>query len=294
MRPTSYRGLGKSHKNILEWLKIAFPPPKNRTMRRENTSTPFWGEWESWGQSQGGDRDPPAPAPRRSPPLLSQARTLCQKHDAVLYQTPFLARTESDQPWVLSQNDFFGRKFHIWEGKDEAFKKVSLPAKKGSYRNKGEENISWVTEFCPALPEGTNSYIVFHKLTQLLQQAETLGSTSKTDHEPLRQPAVPLRVLSSPAATFAEVQRAIEHCQNVFLIQKSRSFFFSSFFSFFLKSTCCCRGPSTAPCHQFKKQREDLGEWANSPAWLGRAFGSRTQRLAPKGDLDPLLQKDGL
>lgn len=198
MRPTSYRGLRKSHKNILEWLKIAFPPPKNRTMYRENTSTPFQGDGEVWGQPQGGGRDPPAPAPRHSPLLLSQARIVCQKHDAVLYQNPFLACTESDQPWVLSQNAFFGRKFHIWEGKDEAFKKVSLPAEKGSYRNKGEENISWVTEFCPVLPEGINSYIVFHKLTQLFQQAETLGSTSKTEHEPLRQPAVSLYASRPP------------------------------------------------------------------------------------------------
>lgn len=130
MRPTSYSGLKKSHKNIWEWLKIAFPPSKNRTMYRENTSTPFQGDWEAWGQPQGGGRDPPAPPPRRSPLLLSQARILCQKHDALLYQNPFLDCTEPDQPWVLSQNDFFGRKFHIWEGKDEAFKKVSLPAKK--------------------------------------------------------------------------------------------------------------------------------------------------------------------
>lgn len=56
--------------------------------------------------------------------------------------------------------------------------------KKGGYRNKGEENISWVTEFCPALPEETNSYIIFHRLTQLLQQAEMLGSTSKMEREP--------------------------------------------------------------------------------------------------------------
>lgn len=108
MRPTSYRGLRKSHKNILQWLKIAFPPPKNRTMHRENTSTPFWGNRGVWGQPQGGGRDPPAPAPPRSPLLLSQARILCQEHDAVLYQNPFLACTESDQPWVRSQNDFFG------------------------------------------------------------------------------------------------------------------------------------------------------------------------------------------
>lgn len=52
-------------------------------------------------------RDPPAPALSNSPLLLSQARTLCQKHDAVLYQNPFLAYAESDQPWGLSQNDFF-------------------------------------------------------------------------------------------------------------------------------------------------------------------------------------------
>lgn len=44
MRPTSYRGLRKIHKDILEWLKIAFPPPKNRTMYRENTQTPFQGD----------------------------------------------------------------------------------------------------------------------------------------------------------------------------------------------------------------------------------------------------------
>lgn len=81
--------------------------------------------------------------------------------------------------------------------------------KKGSYRNKGEENISWVTEFCSALPEGTNSYIVFHKLTQLLQQAERLRSTSKTEHEPRQRSAVPLRLPSPTAATFAKVQRAI-------------------------------------------------------------------------------------
>lgn len=152
----------------------------------------------------GGSRDPPA---RRSPPLFSQARILCQKHDAVLYRNPLLACAESDQPWVLSQNDFFGRKFHIWEGKDEAFKKVSLPTtkkKKGGYRNKGEENISWVTEFCPALPEETNSYIIFHRLTQLLQQAATLGSTSKTEREPLRGPAVPLLPPATAAATFAK------------------------------------------------------------------------------------------
>ena len=214
MRPTSYRGLRKSHKNIWGGLKIAFPPPKNRTLHRENTSTPFGGNWEVWGQPQGGGRDPPAPAPRLSPPLLSQAGVLCQKHDAVLYQNPFLACTESDQPRVLSQDDFLGRKFHIWEGKDEAFKKVSLPIKKGSYRNRGEENISWVTEFCPVLPEGTNSYIIFHKLTQLLQQAETSGSTSKTEREPLRRPAVPLQLPSPSAATFAKVQGAMKHCQN--------------------------------------------------------------------------------
>lgn len=101
---------------------------------------------------------------------------------------------------------FLGRKFHIWEGKDEAFKKVSLPAEEGSYRNKGEENISWVTEFCPALPEGTNSYIVFHTPTQLLQQAEMLGSTSKMEQEPLGQPAVPLQLLLPTAATSAKGQ----------------------------------------------------------------------------------------
>lgn len=55
----------------------------------------------------GRSRDPPAPALRNSPLLLSQARTLCQKHDAFLYQNPFLACAESDHPWVLSQNDFF-------------------------------------------------------------------------------------------------------------------------------------------------------------------------------------------
>lgn len=38
MRPASYRGLRKSHKNMLEWPKIAFPPPKNRTTHRENIS----------------------------------------------------------------------------------------------------------------------------------------------------------------------------------------------------------------------------------------------------------------
>lgn len=81
-----------------------------------------------------------------------------------------------------------------------------MPAEEGSYRNKGEENISWVTEFCPALPEGTNSYIVFHTPTQLLQQAEMLGSTSKMEQEPLGQPAVPLQLLLPTAATSAKGQ----------------------------------------------------------------------------------------
>lgn len=77
--------------------------------------------------------------------------------------------------------------------------------RKGSYRNKGEENISWVTEFCPVLPEGTNSYIIFHKLTQLLQQAETLGSSCKREHKPLRQSMVLWQLPSPAAATFAKV-----------------------------------------------------------------------------------------
>lgn len=184
----------------------------------------------------GRSRDPPAPARRNSPLLLSQARTLCQKHDAFLYQNPFLACAESDHPWVLSQNDFFfGRKFHIWEGKDEAFKKVSLPAKEGSYRNKGEENISWVTEFCPALPEGTNSYIIFHTPTQLLQQAEMSGSTSKTEQEPLGRPEVPLQLLFPTAATSAKWQEQ----QNFTKKLNPGVILFLLFFSpFFFQSIC--------------------------------------------------------
>lgn len=148
---------------------------------------------------------------------------------------------------------FFGRKFHIWEGKDEAFKKVSLPAKEGSYRNKGEENISWVTEFCPALPEGTNSYIIFHTPTQLLQQAEMSGSTSKTEQEPLGRPEVPLQLLFPTAATSAKWQEQ----QNFTKKLNPGVILFLLFFSpFFFQSICCWRGSSVAPFHRFKMQGE--------------------------------------
>lgn len=64
MRPASYRGLRKSHKNMLEWPKIAFPPPKNRTTHRENISAHL----EATGTvriAPGGAA--PAPAARCSP-----------------------------------------------------------------------------------------------------------------------------------------------------------------------------------------------------------------------------------
>lgn len=141
MRPTSYRGLRKSHKNILEWLKIAFPPPKNRTMYRENTSTPFQGDGEVWGQPQGGGRDPPAPAPRHSPLLLSQARIVCQKHDAVLYQNPFLACTESDQPWVLSQNAFLGGNSTFGRERMKHLKRSACQQKKAVIGIKGRKTF---------------------------------------------------------------------------------------------------------------------------------------------------------
>lgn len=156
---------------------------------------------------------------------------------------------------------FFGRKFHIWEGKDEAFKKVSLPAKEGSYRSKGEENISWVTEFCPALPEGTNSYIVFPTPTQLLQQAEMLGSTSKI--EPLGWPVVPLQLLLPTAATSAKEQGQQNFAKK--LNPAVILFLFTP--PIFFQGICC----SAAPFHQFKKQRE------------------KTQTVLSHGDEPPIL-----
>lgn len=76
-------------------------------MYREKASTPLQGNGEVRDQPQGGKQGSPSPGTTHPPLLLSQAKILCQKHDAVLYQKPFLASAESDQPWVLSQNDFF-------------------------------------------------------------------------------------------------------------------------------------------------------------------------------------------
>lgn len=139
-------------------------------MHRENTWTPFGGAGGVWGQPQGG-----AGIPQPQHEQFSTAALPGQDTAPKAWCCP-VSKAIPSLCWVRPalglepERFFFRRKFHIWEGKDEAFKKVSLPAKESSYRSKGEENISWVTEFCPALPEGTNSYIIFHTPTQLSQK----------------------------------------------------------------------------------------------------------------------------
>lgn len=178
MRPASYRGLRKSHKNMLEWPKIAFPPPKNRTTLRENTSTLL--------EATGTARIAPggaalAPAARCSPGPEYSAKN--EMLSCIKTRFELLPSLTSLGSWA--RMSFWEEIPHLGGKGWSSYKRVSLPdeKKRGSCMNRMEESISWVTEFCPELPKGTNSHITLHRATKLLQQAEAWGSPQH--HVPL-------------------------------------------------------------------------------------------------------------
>lgn len=240
-------------------------------MHRENTSTPLEAFETTRTALEGAA---PAPVTRRSPASLSRAGAFILP---AVGCCP-VSKLVSSFCWVwpalgLEPERLFGRKFHVWEGKDEALIKKSQLAKgEGGYRKRGEESISWVIEFCLVPPEGTSSQIIFHKATRLLQQAEVLGSTSTT--RPHRR-------------NLWKVQRTTQQCWNMLKLDISLFLLLYYFYFYF--------AVEKASLLQHLLSSRSRGEtWEENQALPDGDKAPGPSAVATEGGWDPLLQKDRL
>lgn len=240
MRPASYRGLRKSHKNMLEWPKIAFPPPKNRTTLRENTSTLL--------EATGTARIAPggaalAPAARCSPGPEYSAKN--EMLSCIKTRFELLPSLTSLGSWA--RMIFWEEIPHLGGKGWGSYKRVSLPDEK-------KEAVVW-TEWRKAFP-GSLSFVRSY-LKELIPTSpftERPSSCSRQKHEDHLN-------TTSPSA---KVQHSMQHRWNVSNLNITFWFFYFFFYfffsNFFLKIIYFSFTPEEASLQQHLRSSRSRGK----------------------------------
>lgn len=249
-------------------------------MQRENTWTPFRGNGEVWGQSQGGAGIPQPTAALPDQDMLPKAWCcpLSKPISSLGWVWPALGL--EPKRFFLGGNSTFGRE------RMKHFKRSACQQRKAVIGIKGRKTF----------PGSLSPVQRYQK--ELIHRSSFTHRPSSCNRQKCWDP--PQKLSRSPwdsrqclCSSCSPLLQPLQRGKSNRTLPKSLNqdlctFFFV--FIFIFQSICSWRGSSAAPFHQFKKQRE------NTQTVLSDGDEPPTPALTPTmtGDLDTLLQKSGL